>query len=436
MVITMKNSKFLRSALMLVLALVIIGSVTGGTIAWFTDEVTSTSNIIKTGTLDIAMNYATKYAGKETDWKDASSAAIFDHKLWEPGYTQVRYVQIKNLGDLAFKFQVNVKPTAILGSLDYNESNPLDSVFTPAEPAPEYPLEEVIDVYIAPAKAYASFEALKAEAGDPLTIKELIEDADGAAYGQMLPGDAPIELCIALHMQESAGNEYQNASVADGFAIQVQATQLTHEEDSFDDQYDANATYANLPSAVVIKLDEEAIAKESGVPLQTAYMFRTTDTPDPATNPELLDSPYFYWHADYVVTFDDDMTAGTFNLAGQYDLWSENWVDIDSSYLENILGRNVLKKGEEIRLLGEVGKAFNSGNPIYINYAELCAGIQQFDCGAYNKADENIGKTMTVELRIYETEEPSAENGNSRNVETGRYVTIGSFNYTFDSVAE
>lgn len=428
--------KYNRTLLVALLIAAVFATAIGGTFAWFTDEVTSTSNIIKTGTLDIGMNYATEYAGEETAWKDASSAAIFDHKLWEPGYTQVRYVQIKNLGDLAFKFQVNVKPTAILGSLEYNESNPLDSVFTPAKPAPEYPLEEVIDVYIAPAKAYASFEDLKAKAGDPLTIKELIEDADGAAYGQMLPGDAPIELCIALHMQESAGNEYQNASVADGFAIQVQAAQLTHEEDSFGDQYDADATYANLPSAVVIKLDEKAIAEESGVPLQTAYMFRTTDTPDPANNPELLDSPYFYWHADYVVTFDNDMTAGTFSLAGQYDLWGEQWVDINSSYLENILDRNVIKKGEEIRLLGEVGKVFNGGEPIYVNYAELCAGIQQFDCGAYNTSTQNIGKTMTVELRIYETEEPSDENGNSHNVETGRYVTIGSFTYTFDSVVE
>lgn len=43
---------------------------------------------------------------------------------------------------------------------------------------------------------------------------------------------------------------------------------------------------------------------------------------------------------------------------------------------------------------------------------------------------------MTVELRIYGTEEPSAQNGNSVNVETGRFETIGRFTYTFDSVAQ
>lgn len=75
---------------------------------------------------------------------------------------------------------------------------------------------------------------------------------------------------------------------------------------------------------------------------------------------------HYYWYADFVVSFDDDMEAGTFNLAGQYDLWSENWVDIDSSWL----GKDYVK-GEEIRLLGEVGSAFNSGNPISVSTVAL-----------------------------------------------------------------
>lgn len=416
--------KYNRTLLVALLIVAVFATAIGGTFAWFTDEVTSTSNIIKTGTLDIGMNYATEYAGKETAWKDASSAAIFDHKLWEPGYTQVRYVQIKNLGDLAFKFQVNVKPTGILGTVDMGTGK-----FTPAEPAPEYPLEEVIDVYIAPAETYASFEDLKAKAGDPLTIKELIEDADGAAYGQMLPGAAPIELCIALHMQESAGNEYQNASVADGFAIQVQATQLTHEEDSFGDQYDADATYANLPSAVVLKQDlPEDPKKEYGYPLQTAYMFRTTVTPDLEKYPELMDDPHFYWLADFVVSFDKPVAKDSLSLVGQYASWSDSW-----------LGFTVpkdMEAQEEIRLLGEAAKLIYPSLDVTINYSELCALVQQFNCGAYNSSAANIGTTMTVELRIYETEEPSDENGNSHNVETGRCVTLGSFTYTFDSVAE
>lgn len=447
----MKNMKYGRTLLALALVLVVLGSVVGGTIAWFTDEVTSTSNIIKSGTLDATLEYKEKLAD---EWQNADSAAIFDYKYWEPGFTQVRYMKVANVGDLAFKYEMAVKPASVLGSVtvEGDGKDPDDYTFTPAEPEAEYKLEDVIDVYVVPAEEYASFAEIKAAADaagyTPITVADMIEAKGSAMNGILLPEagkgsdrvtdtvpanaiEGSVEFCIALHMQEEAGNEYQNLSISDGFAVQMQATQYTYEEDDFGSDYDTDAEYSNLPAAVVIELDAAEVAKESGVPVQAAYTFSTTDTPDPANNPELLTNPYFYWHADFVVSFDDDMKAGTFNLAGQYDLWSENWVDIDSSWL----GKDYVK-GEEIRLLGEVGAAFNSGNPIYVNYAELCAGIQRFYCGAYNKADENIGKTMTVELRIYETEEPSVENGNSVNVETGRFETIGRFTYTFDSVAQ
>ncbi|MBE5814160.1 MAG: hypothetical protein E7320_02995 [Clostridiales bacterium] len=441
----MKNMKYARTLVTLALVLVVLGSIVGGTIAWFTDEVTSTSNVVKSGTLDLTFEYKEKLAD---EWKNADSAAIFDYKYWEPGYTQVRYVKVANVGDLAFKYEMNVKPASVFGevTVENDGKDPEDYTFTPTYPEPEYKLEDMIEVYFAPAAEYASFDEIKAAAETaPITIAYMIE-TEGAMKGVLLPAEgkgsnrvpatAPanadvgeVEYCIALHMKEEAGNEYQNLSISDGFAVQLQATQYTYEEDSFDNTYDTNAEFANLPSAVVIPLDVETVKAETGVPVQAAYRFRTTDTPDPANNPELLSSPYFYWHADFVVSFDDDMEAGTFNLAGQYDMWDEKWVDVDSSWL----GKDYVK-GDEIRLLGEVGKAFNGGDPIYVNYAELCAGIQKFDCGAYNKAAVNVGKTMTVELRIYETEAPSAENGNSVNVETGRFETIGRFNYTFDSV--
>ena len=44
-------------------------------------------------------------------------------------------------------------------------------------------------------------------------------------------------------MQESAGNEYQNKSIGTDFSIQLIATQLAHENDSFGNDYDADATY-------------------------------------------------------------------------------------------------------------------------------------------------------------------------------------------------
>ncbi len=109
----MTNSKkhtkraLLSSALSLLLCITML---IGTTWAWFTDSVTSAGNIIKSGTLDVEMSWAD---GKENPdsatWKDASTGAIFDYALWEPGYVQVRHVKIANVGTLAFKYQIAIK---------------------------------------------------------------------------------------------------------------------------------------------------------------------------------------------------------------------------------------------------------------------------------------------------------------------------------------
>ena len=100
----MNNSKSTkRSLLMSALALVMCLSMfVGSTFAWFTDSVTSSNNIIKSGTLEVAMTYADKVDGP---YEDASKGAIFDYKLWEPGYTQVKYVKLENLGTLALQYK-------------------------------------------------------------------------------------------------------------------------------------------------------------------------------------------------------------------------------------------------------------------------------------------------------------------------------------------
>ena len=44
-------------------------------------------------------------------------------------------------------------------------------------------------------------------------------------------------------MQEDAGNEYQNLAIGSDFSVVLMATQMTAETDSFDDQYDFDASY-------------------------------------------------------------------------------------------------------------------------------------------------------------------------------------------------
>ena len=117
-------------------------------------------------------------------------------------------------------------------------------------------LADVIDVYVLTNPTTGITRESLAGMRKVGTLSELMADADGAAYGVLLPKEgstnvnlAPedetiaatesVTMCIALKMQESAGNEYQNATVGEGFSVELVATQYTWENDSFDNQYDA-----------------------------------------------------------------------------------------------------------------------------------------------------------------------------------------------------
>ena len=84
----MHSTKKALTASILFLA-ICFSMLVGTTFAWFTDSVTSSGNIIQSGTLDIAMYWAdgTKAVPGTDGWTDASTGAIFNHDNWEPGYT-------------------------------------------------------------------------------------------------------------------------------------------------------------------------------------------------------------------------------------------------------------------------------------------------------------------------------------------------------------
>ena len=207
----------------------------GTTFAWFTDEVSSANNIIKAGTLDIAMSWSADNA----NWKDtegANAKPVFDYDNWEPGYTEVRYIKVHNLGNLAFQYKMAINPTGAVGKL-----------------------AEVIDVSFDIVTDNASFVAPTADNKQGSLVKvatlaDLIA-ADGiVAGGVLLPDgteeagyyDGEIVICISFHMQETAGNEYQGLSIGDAFGINLYATQFDYEKDSFDNSYDDDATWPSI----------------------------------------------------------------------------------------------------------------------------------------------------------------------------------------------
>jgi len=194
----------------------------GTTFAWFTDSVTSSGNIIKSGTLEVGMYWADGAKALPADdagWTDASTGAIFNYDKWEPGYVQVRHIKIVNKGTLALKYNVSIVANGTVSDLS-----------------------DVIDVYyLDPAAQIADRTALTADKKLG-TLTDVLANLGVSGNGTLEAGNADT-ITIALKMQESAGNEYQNKSIGTDFSVKLLATQLNSENDSFDSSYDINAEY-------------------------------------------------------------------------------------------------------------------------------------------------------------------------------------------------
>ena len=241
----MTNSKTTKRALLssVITLLVCFSMLLGTTFAWFTDSVTSANNVIKSGTLDVEMYWAKGNEDPDaaaTVWTDASTGAIFESDKWEPGYVEVRHIKISNVGTLALKYQLRIAANGDVSDLS-----------------------DVIDVYfVDPAVQVEDRTALDGIA--PVgTLTEVLAGMPENASGD-LAAEKSDTITLALKMREDAGNEYQNKEIGSDFVIQLLATQLTSEMDSFDDLYDANAEFLPVNESASIvnnggKLGEEVV---------------------------------------------------------------------------------------------------------------------------------------------------------------------------------
>lgn len=220
---TKKNTTkraLLLSALSLLMCVTML---VGSTFAWFTDSVTSAGNKIQSGSLKLDLSLLDEN-GSWNSIKE-NQEPIFSYEKWEPGYTDVKILKIENQGNLALKWYAQ-----FVSNKDVFE------------------LANVIDVYVCPSEtelAYPNnFDALFPSYIYAGTLAEFINTIEETTYGH-LEGYDKAYLGVALHMQESAGNDYQNLTIG-AFDIRILATQYTFEKDSFGDQYDANAEYPSF----------------------------------------------------------------------------------------------------------------------------------------------------------------------------------------------
>lgn len=257
----MTNSKTTKRALFssVVALLLCFTMLLGTTFAWFTDQVSSSGNKIQAGTLKIDLELLEN--GTYTSVRDMTDP-IFNYDLWEPGYTEVKTLKIVNEGNLALKYQLNVV----------------------AENA-DCILANVIDVYMCFGESTATSAADLSDTSKWWkcgTLAEMMANPEGFTQGKLLPTGATydgellgqngvaigeITASIALHMQETAGNEYQGLDLGN-IDVNLLATQFTYEKDSFGDQYDKDAEYKE-PSISVATFEQlkAAFAKGGNVEL-------------------------------------------------------------------------------------------------------------------------------------------------------------------------
>ena len=227
---TKTNSKkaLLSSAFALVLS---VAMLIGTTFAWFTDTASTGVNKIQAGNLDVALEMKdgdnwVSAEGKTLTFKTKDNRAA-DQILWEPGCRyELPALRVVNKGNLALKYKIQI--TGIQGDAKLND---------------------VIDWTINDAAINLTEGHLAANAkGDSFTIKGV--------------------------MKTTAGNEYQGLSI-DGIGITVYASQDTVESDSFNNQYDANATYYPVIDFVGLK---DALGKGGNITIAGDFTGDKTKT--------------------------------------------------------------------------------------------------------------------------------------------------------------
>ncbi len=240
----MTSSKSTKRALLssALAILMCVAMLIGTTFAWFTDTASTAVNKIQAGNLDIGVEYT---LDGET-WKDLDGATdIFQKGLWEPGHTEVVALKFKNNGSLALKYSINmniVDETAGINKLNQ-----------------EYKLSD-----------YLKVKTLSQEAsliGDICIDMAFSARSDGLGYTTtanfkdatvldhdlfLAPGEVGNYLIMKVYMPETVGNEAnaisteKTASIR--FGLNVVATQTPYEKDSYDNQYDKDATYPAIVS--------------------------------------------------------------------------------------------------------------------------------------------------------------------------------------------
>ena len=80
----------------------------GTTFAWFTDEASTGRNTSQAGNLDMKVSYKPYNSAQDWTEVDSTTPVFSDQTLYEPGYTEAVWLEIKNEGSLAFRSELGI----------------------------------------------------------------------------------------------------------------------------------------------------------------------------------------------------------------------------------------------------------------------------------------------------------------------------------------
>ena len=256
----MKSTK--KSLLVSVLSLMLcVAMLLGTTYAWFTDSVTSGVNTIVAGNLDVELYH--KGANDEEEAKVTSETddLFQDVAKWEPGAYAYETFTVKNVGDLALKYKMALN---VASFTSYNGHN----------------LTEVLKVAV-----LDNVPTSRADITGGKALKEWsLDSKDVALYPVGTQGkDSEKTFTVAIYWEPTEHDNDFNMNngrpqpLSIEFGVNLVATQVEYESDSFNDQYDAQSQYPEMEEAKKVekamalataKADEKTIFTADIVPAE------------------------------------------------------------------------------------------------------------------------------------------------------------------------
>lgn len=239
-----KKNVLLQTYFTSLLGLILCVSMFFGTsYAWFTSEVNNTANEIYVGTLKVGL-----YKGEACTPENSlatNSKKLFDSNIrWEPGYTALEVITVKNEGDLAFKYALSFTD----GTLAAGSGASLDAVAKHFE-VWVFNHRNPNHTYVKPASYAGISEAngwkyignlvniLNGEVvleGNMVTVRQAGQNADAINPGTTDGVGTLDTYTIALHMNEDAKSDVMGHKIM--LNVKLVAYQKASEADALDNK--------------------------------------------------------------------------------------------------------------------------------------------------------------------------------------------------------